>query len=179
MANRTTLPRTSRYDPNYVLTQDDARLVAAPFAPAYDRNLMTIDVLSPMFDTLPAHAAAAGPVVDLPDVVDVSDVDIADQLRDNVHLDDGNPSVGTDAFFLQYEDRSENSSERNSSIDVIAANDERAIVDNLVAKNLGRVPMDDDIPLAAGINDAEEDEERGSPLFHRVFKETYEGEETK
>ena len=120
-------------------------------APSFNNNLLNVEVVSPMFDTVPEQLTA-DPVVDLSEL----DENVDGQSRSSFSMQLDDIKLG---MTYQYGHTSEKST---SSVDVIATKDERALVDNLVAKNLGEVQTDDDIP----------DEEEGKVKSQRrhVFK---------
>jgi hypothetical protein len=161
----------SRYDPDHMLTQDDAHLVTAPSAAAYDRDLLDVAVVSPMLPTLPLPTLplhtlpvsalpprpTEGPVVDLLDLDSETDTDGRSAV--SMRLDDIRLGMT-----YEYAEASE-----ASSIDVFAFRDETTIVNNLVAKNLGHVATGDDIPASTLIEYSNDAEEPGQQLRH-VFK---------
>jgi hypothetical protein len=156
----------SRYDPDRMLTHDDAHLATAPSAAAYDRNLLDAAVVSPMLPTLPLHNPRAnalpirpteGPVVDLIDLDSETDTDGRSAV--SMRLD-----VIKFGVTYEYDEASE-----RSSIDVFAFRDETTVVNNLVAKNLGHVATEDDIPASTLIEYSNDGEVPQQQLRH-VFK---------
>jgi hypothetical protein len=176
----------SRYDPNCALTQDDARHAAAPPA-ASDRGVSDIAPSPPMLDILPVHTGTL-PVQTLP----VSTLPVhappvsalpAGPAEDPVvalgDLESEADSDGRSAVSMRLDDirlgmtyEYAEGSER-SSIDVFAFRDETTTVNNLVAKNLGHVATEDDIPAATATEHdkggGEGDDEEDQKLRH-VFR---------
>ena len=70
---------------------------------------------------------------------------------------------------IEYDDNSDMS----SSLDIVSWKDEKAMVATLIAKNLGQLPTEDEIPPGAILN--EEEKGAGAGPHHRhVFKKTEE-----
>jgi hypothetical protein len=103
------------------------------------------------------------------------DDDVDDQSSDiaSLQLDTALSAVLMSQYQYQDGDGGDDASGRSSSVnvsaprDVFMARDERAVVDNLVASNLGRGAMAEEVPSAAILD---EEEGEGGPRHRHVFK---------
>ena len=123
-------------------------------APSFNNNLLNVEVVSPMFDAVPEQPTA-------------------DSVADLSHLDEDVDGQSRSSFSMQLDDIKLGMTyqygnpidQSTSSVDV--TREERAVVDNLAAKSLGQVQMNDEIPEAAVVD---EEEGRGKSQHSHVFK---------